>query len=333
MKKLELSGGKFGRLLVLSLSIIGKNGKTKWLCKCECGEEIVVEGSKLKNGHTQSCGCLWKERFRNIPHGHDASRLRAKFNREYRIYRGMKTRCSNPNIECYKDYGGRGITVCDRWLESFENFFEDMGPCPTPQHSIDRWPNNETGLYEPGNCRWGTDEQQRRNKRNNIWIEYNGESKIKEDWLTVFGIKNVHLKHRLDRGESYKEIFDKLSKGEKIRDLRSLDPVIVLEIFNHIGTFKEIATVYNVSENTVWGIKSGNKWSIITGKEFIRERTTLTHEQIIEIYTSTKNSKILAEEYKLSHDHVKRIRSGKCHKELTKNHIRGIYQRKKLDLT
>jgi len=126
---------------------------------------------------------------------------------EYISWAQMKSRCINPNNKKYPDYGGRGILVSPRWAgeNGFENFLFDMGPRPKGT-TLDRWPNNTDGHYEPGNCRWGTDEQQTRNKRNNHFYEYNGDRMIAKDWGKKLGIDRNTILSNIRRGKSFEEI-------------------------------------------------------------------------------------------------------------------------------
>ncbi len=130
-------------------------------------------------------------------HGHTRTK---KHSTEYMCWGTMKKRCVNPNTKRYSDYGGRGIKVCDRWLNSFQNFFDDMGRRPSPNHSLDRI--NNDGDYEPTNCAWRTRHEQGSNKRNNRWIEVNGERRTMAQWATLLNIRNSQIHQMIDlRGE------------------------------------------------------------------------------------------------------------------------------------
>lgn len=156
----NIIGDRFGRMVVVRLHDPGASGRhASWECRCDCGKTSVAQGSKLANGNTKSCGCLRRELgiAANTTHG----RARTP---TYRIWVLMRYRCFNPKAKPYKYYGGRGITVCDRWL-SFQNFFDDMGERPSGM-SIDREDND--GNYEPGNCRWATPKEQRANQRRRV---------------------------------------------------------------------------------------------------------------------------------------------------------------------
>lgn len=161
----DISGKKFGSLVAIS-RLPNKKTNAVWLCRCDCGQEIPVFLSNLSRGHTQSCGCTKKERIsiKNSTHG------LSKTSAEYNSWLSMKSRCYNPNNQDYHLYGGRGISVCDRWLNSFENFLSDMGAKPSSKHSLERKMVNE--IYGPENCIWGTVKEQSRNKRNTVYVWY-----------------------------------------------------------------------------------------------------------------------------------------------------------------
>ena len=146
---IDITNHSFGRLFVKPYA-----GEGRWNCRCECGSSKIVLSGNLRKGATKSCGCLNKEV--HVTHGMNRTPI-------YFIYHSMKSRCYNKNDKNYHNYGGRGIAVCDRWLESIENFVYDMGDKPTPSHSIDRIDND--GNYTPYNCKWSTPREQVLNRR------------------------------------------------------------------------------------------------------------------------------------------------------------------------
>jgi len=169
MKTQNLTGLRFGRLVVKEIAETNKM-RTRWICQCDCGRQSIVVAYSLTSGKQISCGCFKRERLgkSSKKHGHSVGR---KTTREYQSWSGAKKRCCDPKNDKYSIYGARGISICDRWKDSFENFFLDMGACP-PGHSIDRI--NNDGNYEPGNCRWATAKEQVRNRSNTIRMEWDG---------------------------------------------------------------------------------------------------------------------------------------------------------------
>lgn len=153
---IDLTGQRFGRLAVIQRSYVAKVG-AHWLCRCDCGTDKIIYGPSLRAGKTRSCGCLQAEAAKKYmtAHGHAASYKKTP---TYISWAEMITRCENPKKKNFKYYGARGISVCERWRHSFQNFLADMGPRPEGQ-TLDRWPNR-TGNYEPGNCRWATWKEQ-----------------------------------------------------------------------------------------------------------------------------------------------------------------------------
>lgn len=199
---IDLSGRRFGRLLVQRRGESGRNtyGRpiTKWVCKCDCGKESLVITNKLLSGRTTSCGCFHKERLSVQATTHGKRRTRA-----YSSWTHMKDRCLNPANPKFHLWGGRGITVCDEWRDSFEAFHGHLGDCP-PGMTLDRIDNSRG--YEPGNVRWATPAQQSNNTRQVKKIAYRGEEKTMTEWAHVFGCSRDAIKLRLRRGQSIEHI-------------------------------------------------------------------------------------------------------------------------------
>lgn len=183
----DLIGKTFGKLTVIKC--IGKNKRRYiiWMCNCECGKSSIVSGSDLTNEHTKSCGCLKADTMRRLRLTHGKSTTP-----EYKVWCEMIKRTENKKNKHYKDYGGRGIIVSERWRNSFESFLEDMGERPYKDYSIDRIDNN--GNYEPNNCRWASIADQCRNKRNNVLININGKIMILSDWSKTLNISTYMVK-------------------------------------------------------------------------------------------------------------------------------------------
>lgn len=158
VKRVDMTGQRFDRLLVLAMTRQGEFAAC--VCKCACGTEKTIAWRAIKNGDTRSCGCLSKERISaaNLTHGDTTGGPSP----EWIVWRAMHQRCEDQKHKSYKDYGGRGITICERW-QTFEPFLVDMGRRPSPSHTLDRREND--GNYEPRNCRWATKSEQARNRR------------------------------------------------------------------------------------------------------------------------------------------------------------------------
>lgn len=157
-KRIDLTGRKFGRLTVLGYAFSSKSGIAKWDCICDCGEKSIVEGGKLKNGHTKSCGCLKIELTRKRTHKHGMTDTP-----EFRIWLGIIKRCTNEKYKDFAHYGGRGIKISQDWRNDFLKFYSDMGPRPTAKLSIER--KDVNGDYCKDNCVWATQTTQTRNQR------------------------------------------------------------------------------------------------------------------------------------------------------------------------
>jgi len=180
------TGKKVGRLLVMyRIPRQPKDRNVFWHCQCDCGNTTIAAGANIGKT-TFSCGCLAKETAANLLRGNTNNRTHhMSKSLEYRIWGKLLQRCLNPNNLKYPIYGERGITVCDRWKDSFEAFYADMGPKPSSVHSIDRINNN--GNYEPSNCRWATAGEQVRNRSVTNFIEIDGVTLCVADWVKRLG--------------------------------------------------------------------------------------------------------------------------------------------------
>lgn len=202
----NLTGRVFGRLTASSISGRNKSGKVLWMCTCNCGNVTCVTSQALVSKATQSCGCLHKEGLvdRLTTHGLTDSS-------ENQIWRAIKKRCYNEKHQQYKDYGGRGITMCDEWKESFEAFYRDMGARPSLDYTIDR-KDNDLG-YSKENCRWATRKEQNNNRRGNVYYEFDGEKKTLAEWCSELNLPYQRMYKLLKRGLSFEDSADKVIKS------------------------------------------------------------------------------------------------------------------------
>ena len=220
-KFINLSEKKFNNLTVLK-RMTNRKKQTMWLCKCDCGKEVVVSSANLKSGHTKSCGCYalkekskrMKEKNPTYKHGLSNSRL-------FEIWRAMKKRCYLKTHVHYKNYGARGIRVCEEWKNDFMNFYNwAMANGYRDDLTIDRI--NPDGNYEPNNCRWATYKEQNNNKKNNRYIEYNGEKHTASEWAEIKKI-------------NYDTFFSRLYSGWSIKDLIETPVRIRRRQYEHIS--------------------------------------------------------------------------------------------------
>ena len=194
----DKTGMKFGRLTVLKRDGYMSNHHIAWLCQCDCGKVVRVDGNALQSGNTKSCGCLIKDMLvkRNSTHGYSKERL-------YGSWCGIKKRCYDINEECYKHYGGRGIKVCNEWLHDYPTFRmwalqsgynkdAGRGECTLDRIDVD-------GDYCPENCRWVNMKEQSLNTHRNVQFEYNGETHSITEWADLYGIDRITFRNRLLR--------------------------------------------------------------------------------------------------------------------------------------
>lgn len=189
-------GSKYGRLVVQDNKIASRSGRNRMICicKCECGTVVEVMANSLQIGNTNSCGCYVRDVLKNrATHGHTR---KYSASRTYKAWSNMINRCENQKVKHFKNYGGRGISVCNRWHD-FANFLADMGECPN-SFMIERLDND--GNYEPGNCRWATTTEQANNKRNSRWLVLKGEKKTLAQWAQQSNLPYMKLFYRLRKG-------------------------------------------------------------------------------------------------------------------------------------
>lgn len=197
---IDISGKTFGRLTVSSRAA---GPGPKWHCLCSCGNSVIVRGEHLRSGSTRSCGCLNNETRKRGKH-------QLSKTSEYHIWQSMKDRCENQNNRAFKNYGGRGIKVCDRWHD-VANFVADMGRKPDGL-SLDRIDND--GNYEPGNCRWATYREQSNNQRKNVFVTYRGQRmSFSEAWrLSGTTVDNRTARFRFATGWALEDAFKNIRR-------------------------------------------------------------------------------------------------------------------------
>lgn len=194
---IKMEGRRFGALTVLRRAPRTFHN-ADWVCLCDCGKECVKRGYKLRQGRVKTCGqdgCSW---WKFLPPGNTR-----RYPLEYTSWEHMWRRCRAKKGKHYKNYAQRGITVCDRW-KIFDNFLADMGRRPSAKHSIDRYPDNN-GNYEPGNCRWATAQEQRRNMRDSVYVVYKGERILFMELVEQLGLNRSVVYGRLKSGWSLED--------------------------------------------------------------------------------------------------------------------------------
>lgn len=207
---IDKTGKRYGRWTVIGYA--GRRGKDHtWFCRCDCGNNGIKLGGSIACGESTSCGCHRRVAVSKAQrkHGHTRGGAMGRQTPEYTAWSRMKDRCYNPNTERFKHYGGRGIKVCARWLESFENFFADMGLRPSSKHSLDR--REVDGDYEPNNCRWATVREQSRNKARTIYVERAGSTvplvqAIEDAGLVLSSAVYMAFYSKMKRGLSFERV-------------------------------------------------------------------------------------------------------------------------------
>lgn len=240
IRRENLTGQKFGRLTAICFVRADKQktGSTKslWRWKCDCGNEIEVYAERVKSGNTKSCGCYEKEIASKISKTHGMSKTRI-----YHIYIGMKNRCNNQNTKIYKNYGGRGINICNEWNSEsgFENFYSwSIKNGYSDELTIDRIDNN--GDYCPENCRWTTNKEQQRNKRNNTIIVYENKSYVLSELAEKTGINGTTLQSRIKSGMSIEEAVNYKKKE------------IIIALNGKENTIREWSRITGIPYNTIY---------------------------------------------------------------------------------
>lgn len=217
----DLTGQKFTRLTVVRLSHKAESGHVSWCCRCDCGNEKVVAASHLKRGYIHSCGCLLRE----TRAARKGKKTGLRHHVMWHTWKQMIARCHNPKRESYINYGARGIRVCERWLNSFDDFVSDMGVKPSVNHSLDRIDND--GPYSPENCRWATGREQQRNRRCSKIIEFRGEKLSLTEWSERLGLTATALRVRIERWDFELAITTPGNRAKKkalqVERLRELD--------------------------------------------------------------------------------------------------------------
>jgi hypothetical protein len=199
---------KFGWLTVTSFHGY-KDERAFWMCSCICGVDKVISAYSLRIGDNVSCGCYNRLQTKNRLTTHGMTNHSSGV---YKIWAAMIGRCTVETNAQYRHYGGRGITVCNRWRSRFEDFYSDVGPRPSKEYSLERRDNNKG--YSPENVYWATKKQQQQNKRNTIHLTIDGETKTVSEWSEISGVGRRTIITRFFRGYSHKEcVFRKPQKG------------------------------------------------------------------------------------------------------------------------
>ena len=246
----DLTGRRFGRLVVLSMCPHVAGEDVRWNCRCDCGAELSVSGHSLRRGRTKSCGCYQRERATEL--GKSLALHGGKGTRLYELWKGVRSRCNNPTHKSYSTYGGSGIKMCHEWDDftafrdwAYENGYDDNAEkfsCTLDR--IDRAKG-----YSPDNCRWVDMKTQSRNTSRNIRVEYQGKSYIAKDLAEKFGIDYHAFIHRLNLGLSAEEALT-IPKGTTLSP-GAFSPVVCIETGERFPSVKAAAEFVSKHESTV----------------------------------------------------------------------------------
>lgn len=203
------AGQRYGRLVAIRYTGRNSFGQSRWLFRCRCGNTPEIDAAHVRSGHTKSCGCIARERAATLFTRHGLSHRP-----EYKIWKGMKKRCSNPRDTNFPRYGGRGICVCRKWELSFARFFADLGPRPSKHHSLERIKND--GDYKPGNVLWANRKRQSRNRRSSRIVTFRGRKMVLADACDLSGADYRLVSDRLRRGWTFHQALI-VPKGQLLR--------------------------------------------------------------------------------------------------------------------
>ena len=252
----DIIGQKFGRLTVINTTT-HHNYMKRVIVKCECGVEKIVFIRNLKTGATKSCGCLFLETKNPFATFHGLRKHPL-----YNVWSGLKDRCNNSNLYSYKDYGGRGISVCKEWKDNFLLFYNwSINNGWKKGLEINRIDND--GDYEPSNCNFVTPKQNSRNRRNNVLIEYKGETKVLAEWADIY---NVELRtlwarifvHKWSLDKAFNTAINEFGTNSKLSKEQ------VIDIYLSTDSLRQISERHSISISTVSSIRNGRNWGWLT---------------------------------------------------------------------
>lgn len=259
-KILDISGHIYQGIKVISFNRL-QGGKSYWNLICHCGNSFEGRSNNLRTGHLKSCGCikipLTIARFRKHGESHST--------KEYRAWCSIRKRCFNKNEPLYYTYGGRGITVCDRWLNSYDAFLSDVGRAPSINHSIDRI--NVNGNYEPGNVRWATTQEQSVNKTKTVYIIHDGIQIPLKTFCDKYSLNVSRIRYWYNHGLSSNEIINRWNNvSGRLYSNSSFTKVqiaVIRDALSNGHSLTKIGKYFKTTKGTIWKIKSGYSWQSV----------------------------------------------------------------------